>query len=247
MFLAWLLLHSIVLVMDLKKRWIAIYGSVIVMTLVLTFGTRMYIPVIYSGNVIPRKNCIVIDAGHGGIDGGATSCTGILESRLNLEIALKLEAVLHLLGHDTTMIRRTDISVYTSGDTIAQKKISDLKERVRIVNETPNSILVSIHQNTFSDGRYSGPQVFYASTSGSDTLARSMQSSLTEHLDPDGNRKSKRSSGIYLMEHIRCAGVLIECGFLSNPGEEKALSDPGYQKKLSCVIASVLSSHLSNT
>ena len=86
---------------------------------------------------VPRQHTIIIDAGHGGIDGGATSCTGVLESHINLEIALRLENVFHLLGYDTIMIRRTDESVYTQGNTIASQKMSDLKERVRIVNETP--------------------------------------------------------------------------------------------------------------
>ena len=109
---------------------------------------------------VPRRYCFVIDAGHGGIDGGATSCTGVLESALNLEIAKKLNDLMCFLGYDTVMIRTTDTSIYTKGETIAAQKVSDLKERVRIVNETENSVLISIHKNTFSDGRYGGAQVF---------------------------------------------------------------------------------------
>ena len=103
-----------------------------------------------------RKHTIIIDAGHGGEDGGATSCTGRLESGFNLEIAQRLDDLLHLLGYRTKMIRTTDSSVYTHGSTIAEKKVSDLKQRVSIVNSTPGALLVSIHQNTLSDGRYSG-------------------------------------------------------------------------------------------
>ena len=115
---------------------------------------------------VVRHHTVIIDAGHGGIDGGATSCTGVLESTLNLEIALRLNDLLTLLGMDTTMIRTTDTSIYTEGNTIAAQKVSDLKERARIVNDTENAILISIHQNTFSNSKYSGAQVFYAATEG---------------------------------------------------------------------------------
>jgi len=191
-----------------------------------------------------RANTIVIDAGHGGIDGGATSCTGVLESQINLEIALKLNDLLHLLGYDTVMIRTTDTSVHTEGNTIAAQKVSDLKERVRICNETDNAMVVSIHQNTFPDHRYSGAQVFYAKTEGSRELASALQTQLGKALNPGVNRKCKASEHIYLMENLRCPGILVECGFLSNPQEEALLREIGYQQKLCCVIASALSEFL---
>lgn len=196
---------------------------------------------------LEREHCIVIDPGHGGEDGGAISCTGLRESTYNLEIALRLRDLLQLLGFDTAMTRETDISVYTKGQTLSQKKISDLKQRVNQVNETPNAILLSIHQNNFSDSRYSGPQVFYSNTEGSQVLAKELQAALTASLTPGSRRMAKQSSGVYLMEHILCPGVLIECGFLSNPAEEAKLRDGDYQKKLCCVIASVVSQNLSNT
>lgn len=186
---------------------------------------------------VKRQCSIVIDAGHGGIDGGATSCTGVLESNINLEISMRLKDLLHLLGYHTVMIRTTDTSVYTSGNTIAAQKISDLKERVRIVNETENAILLSIHQNTFSESKYSGAQVFYAGNSQSKDLASQIQNSLIATLNPDSHRKAKASSGVYLMDHINCTGILVECGFLSNPEEEAKLRNAVYQQKLCCVIA----------
>lgn len=186
---------------------------------------------------ISRSVCFVIDAGHGGEDGGATSCTGIPESGLNLEISLRLHDLFALLGYDTRMIRDSDVSVYTKGDTVAQKKASDLKERVRITEETPGAVLLSIHQNHFTDSRYSGPQVFFADSEESLALATRMQTELTRNLAPGSNRQIKPASGIYLMEHITCPGILIECGFLSNVAEEARLRDPQYQKKLCAVIA----------
>lgn len=194
-----------------------------------------------------RSTCIILDPGHGGEDGGAVSVSGKPESTYNLEITNRLKDLLHLLGHETRMTRDSDISIYTKGETLAQKKVSDLKERVNIINGTKNALLLSIHQNSFPDARYSGPQVFYADTSGSEALAKQLQEVLSGQLHPGSNRRAKKASGIYLMEHIQCAGVLIECGFLSHYGEEARLRDPEYQKIIAALIAAGVSQYLSNT
>ncbi len=187
---------------------------------------------------VVREHTFIIDAGHGGIDGGATSCTGVLESKLNLEIAMRLNDLMQLLGYDTRMIRTTDISIYTEGNTIAAQKVSDLKERVRICNSTENAVLVSIHQNTFSDGRYYGAQVFYADTPGSKELANSIQNALFS------DRGAKKAGTIYLLQNIKCTGVLVECGFLSNPAEEAKLRIPEYQQYLCGVIVATISANI---
>ena len=228
------------------KLW-CLYILIVVGTLAIAeWGSRAVMTMVQTVPV-KRETCVVIDPGHGGEDGGATSCTGRLESTYNLEIALRLNDLFHLLGCDTRMIRTTDTSVYTKGETIAQKKVSDLRERVRIINETENALLLSIHQNNFSDSRYSGAQVFYAGTDGSEELAKLLQSHLVSALNPGSNRKSKKSDRVYLMEHIDCTGVLIECGFLSNAAEEAKLKSADYQKKLCCVIAATVREYLSNT
>lgn len=222
------------------------YAVVAVLFLVATIVGNHAVTAISENLPIERKNRIVIDAGHGGEDGGAMSCTGIAESGINLEIALRTNDLLNLLGYDTVMIRTTDTAVYTQGSTIAQKKISDLKERVRIVNETPNALLLSIHQNHFSDSRYSGGQVFYASNSESKLLAEMLQALFLDVLNPGSNRQCKEASGIYLMNHISCVGILVECGFLSNAEEEAKLSSRDYQQKIACVLAAALGTYLSN-
>ncbi len=190
---------------------------------------------------------VVIDPGHGGVDGGATSCTGKLESGYNLEISMRLNDLFHLLGFRTKMIRTTDTSIYTTGDTIAKQKMSDLKERVRIANSYENALLLSIHQNNFSDSKYSGAQVFYPSTGGSRVLAEQLQSAFVSTLNPGSKRRCKKAEGVYLMEHIECPGVLIECGFLSNPEEEGKLNSPEYQRKLCCTIAVSVINWIANT
>lgn len=193
---------------------------------------------------VERSCTIIIDAGHGGVDGGATSCTGVLESQFNLEIAMRLNDLFHLLGYETIMVRTSDISVYTEGGTIATKKVSDLKNRVALVNKTNNAILVSIHQNTFSDSQYSGAQVFYGTKGESRELADLLQASFSQTLNPGSKRATKKADGIYLMEHINCTGVLIECGFLSNPEEEAKLRSTEYQLQLCSVIAATMSNYL---
>lgn len=193
---------------------------------------------------LTNRTCFIIDAGHGGVDGGAVSCTGVYESKINLEISLRLNDLMHLLGYDTKMIRTEDISIYTQGNTIAGKKASDLKERVRIVNETQNGILLSIHQNHYSDSYYKGAQMFYPKTEGSESLAKQLQSAFVATLNPSSNRQAKPVEGLYLMKHIDKTGVLIECGFLSNHQEEYMLRQPDYQKKICSVIASVCANYL---
>ena len=192
----------------------------------------------------PSRNTVIIDAGHGGIDGGAVSCTGVTESKINLDIALKLDDLMHLLGIHTIMIRDTDRSVHTEGNTIATKKVSDIRNRVQAVNTTPNALLVSIHQNNFTDSRYFGAQVFYNQKSDSKVLADQIQATFRSTIDTENRRKTKKAQGIYLMEHINCTGVLIECGFLSNPTEEKKLRNDTYQQKICGTIACTISQYL---
>lgn len=202
----------------------------------------------FTENIKPayRFN-IVIDPGHGGEDGGAVSCTGVPESVYNLAISRRLQDLMNLLGYKTVMIRDSDISVYTKGETLAQKKASDLTQRVKIVNDTAGAVLLSIHQNYFDDSQYSGAQVFYAKTEGSQQLASELQKEIVSKLNKGSRRQAKMISGIYLMEHINCPGVLVECGFLSNQQEEALLRNSEYQKKISAVIAASLSQWLSNT
>ena len=229
--------------MENQKFWIGHVTYVaLAMVGILLFGLMgdRSITVLSEQATIKNRRCIVIDPGHGGEDGGAISCTGILESTFNLEIALRLDSLFHLLGYETKMIRKSDTAVHTEGNSIAARKASDLKARVRMANETENGLLISIHQNYFDQSQYSGAQVFYAKTEGSQALAQTLQNALRSALNPGSTRKEKPTSGVYLMEHITCPGILIECGFLSNPDEEAHLRDSAYQKKLCCTIAATI-------
>lgn len=177
---------------------------------------------------------IVIDPGHGGEDGGAVSRSGVRESVLNLQIAKRTQALCGLMGIHASMTRSEDVSIHSEGaGSISEKKSSDLKNRVKIANN--GDLLISIHQNHFSESKYSGAQVFYAPTLCSEELAKSVQKALAA-VDPQNNRKAKKSTGVYLMEHVQVPAILVECGFLSNDRETELLQQADYQKKLALAI-----------
>ena len=226
-----------------KVSTVIITVCVLVSLLISALITDSAVDSFVMNKSLTNRTYVIIDAGHGGIDGGAVSCTGVEESQINLKIALRLNDLMHLLGIHTLMIRTDDVSIHTSGGTIAAKKISDLKERVQIINETPNAILVSIHQNYFKDSRYSGAQVFYYTDP---TLAKQLQNAFIKTLNPESKRKVKKADGVYIMQNVTCPAALIECGFLSNFSEEQMPRDPNYQKKICCVIGAVIGCYIYN-
>lgn len=185
---------------------------------------------------------LVLDAGHGGEDGGAVSLTGVPESQINLAITLRMEALMAFCGTPTQLLRREDISLYSEGAaSLREKKVSDLHNRVEEIQREENTVLVSIHQNSFPQGKYHGTQVFYAPTEGSQVLAEGVQQAVQTALQPDNQRQAKEiPQEVYLMNHITCPAVLVECGFLTNPEEEAMLRTPEYQTKLAAVLSCAL-------
>lgn len=227
------------------KRFGFLYFLAVALCCALALLAGDAVTALAEGEVLPRQATIVIDPGHGGEDGGAVSCTGVQESELNLAVSLRLDALLHFLGYPTVLVRDSDTAIYGPGArTIAEKKVSDLKNRVALVNGVPEALLLSIHQNQFPDGKYAGAQVFYAATPGSRELAEAMQGDFVAVLNPGSRRRCKEAKNVYLMQHIRCTAVLVECGFLSNPGEEAKLRDPAYQQQVACVIAAAAARYL---
>lgn len=186
------------------------------------------------------KTVWIIDAGHGGEDGGAVAADGTKESDINLALAQKLSLLLELLGEETCMTRTEDISIHDEdASTLRQKKRSDLENRVSLVNETQGAVLVSIHQNSLpSSVRTQGAQVFYGTQEGSDALAHSVQEMLNRSVNA-GNEKGEKKIDptIYLMNHATAPAILVECGFLSNAAETALLKEENYQQTLAVVIA----------
>ena len=189
--------------------------------------TETFVPQAYSGHTL------VIDAGHGGEDGGAVSVSGVSESRIKLAIARRLELIMGLYGVDTVLLRTEDISLHSEGaSTLREKKISDLHNRVDRVNSIDNAVLISIHQNSYSDSQ------FFAPTDGSQAFGEYVQEVLRVSLNPDNTRLAKQiPDTVYLMNHITCRAILVECGFLSNPEEDQLLQTLGYQLKLASALA----------
>ena len=181
----------------------------------------------------------VLDAGHGGADGGTSSASGVLESDINLAITLRMRDLFTLLGQPTVLTRADENSLADDPSaTIRQQKVSDTKNRVALVNSIENARLISIHQNALA-GHPSvhGAQVFYNAVGDSSTLAETMQQELNQTVNV-GNEKGKKpiSKDIYLMSHVTCPAVLVECGFLSNTAESEILQTPSYQMLLAMTI-----------
>ena len=189
------------------------------------------------------KTVWIIDAGHGGEDGGAVAADGSKESDVNLAIAQRLDALLIFLGEETRMTRTEDISIHdASASTLREKKRSDLENRAALVNDTQGALLVSIHQNSLpSSKRTHGAQVFYGKKEGSAELANAVQTALNQTVNA-GNEKTEKAidASIFLMKNVTAPAILIECGFLSNESETALLKSGDYQQRLAVVIASGL-------
>ena len=186
---------------------------------------------------------IVIDAGHGGEDGGASGF-GLTEKDLNLAIAKKLQAVLQSLGMKAVMTRDTDVLLY---DAPKNKKMQDLRSRVRMAEEAGDAVFISIHQNKFPVEKYTGCQVYYSSGDArSRIFAGMIQSTVKLHLQPENTRSIKEAgSNIYVLDKLKIPAVLIECGFLSNRAEAEKLKSNEYQMQLVSAVAAALVGYLS--
>jgi len=184
------------------------------------------------------EQVLIIDPGHGGEDGGAVSVSGQKESDLNLAIALDLDQLMGFYGVQTLMTREDDRSIHDpKAETLREKKVSDLHNRVELVNRVEQATLISIHQNSYPDAQYHGTQVFYGEDTLSPPLAQGIQDLVGETLDPSNHRIPQRvPDSVYLMNHISCRAVLVECGFLTNPEEDRMLQDESYQRKLAMVL-----------
>ncbi len=192
-----------------------------------------------SASGVSGHPTILIDAGHGGVDGGTVAKDGTVEKGINLEIALKLETIFRMMGFDTVMTRREDISIHDdSAKTIRQKKISDLHNRLKLINETPDCLFISIHQNSYPYPNNTGTQVFYSPNHPeSQALAAAIQQSVIHLIQPQNTRKVKKSgTEIYLLYQAKTPAVMVECGLMSNAQETEKLRTEAYQNELALSI-----------
>ena len=186
----------------------------------------------------PPVQTLVIDAGHGGEDGGAVAENGTLESEINLDIALRLEALADFWGIPVVMTRSTpEIQYPENAETLSAKKKADQNARIGLIQSIPGAVLISIHQNYYPSAAPWGIQVFYGVVSGSEPLAEIAQENLTEQLAPDNRRlASPINESIYLMRKAECPAILVECGFLSNASELEKLETESYRTELAAVL-----------
>lgn len=192
-----------------------------------------------SANTENKGFYIILDAGHGGMDGGTSAADGTKEKDINLSIAKKLNALLTASGYKTVMLRNDDALIGDNSlSTIRARKVSDIRKRLEIAESYSESILLSIHQNYYSVPKYSGTQVFYSTNSPqSKILAQSIQDSVVAMLQPDNNRKIKPvGSNIYLLYNCTIPAVMVECGFLSNINEAEKLKTDSYQTQMALSI-----------
>ena len=190
-----------------------------------------------------RITTVVLDAGHGGEDGGAVSADGAVEKDLNLEIALLVKELLVANGINVILTRSTDTLLYDkTADYQGRKKVLDLAARRKIAEETPNSVFVSIHMNTYPMSTCRGLQVWYSPNDPrSKVLAKELQETVSSLIQKDNRRTIKSAtSGIYLLHKLQSPAILIECGFLSNPEEAKLLKDSEYREQLAFAIFSAI-------
>lgn len=229
-----------------------LFSSVCILISLLLFIFSFFKPVALltsnDNSVSSKIPCIIIDAGHGGFDGGASAADGFPEKHINLNIALYLSEYLTAFGYETLLTRTKDESLEESGlTTIRKRKTSDLHNRMKIMEETDNAIFISIHQNHFSQEKYSGMQVFYSPSFSDESsiLAESIQKCTAEKLQPENTRKIKEcTSSVFLIYKAVKPAVLVECGFLSNNKESELLKTENYQKKIALCIAMGIQNYL---
>lgn len=223
------------------KKWLLASAALLCAAMALFAGysyraITAVVPVLEQSDSLP---VIVIDAGHGGFDGGAVGVDGVVEKGINLAIAQKLYDLFTVNGFKVVMTRGEDESLEDEGlDTIRKRKNSDIHNRKALAESFDNSILLSIHQNQFTQSKYYGAQVFYGpKNEQSAVLGEIMQRRMTQMLQPENTRQMKPcGDSVYLIYHAKMPALLIECGFLSNPEESRKLTDPEYQRRVAFAI-----------
>ena len=205
---------------------------------VLWHGSGAYTAA-FAASAAGERPTVVVDAGHGGEDGGAVAADGTAEAGLNLAIALKVRDLLTFAGVDTVMTRTEDAAIYDdSAATLREKKTSDLRNRAELVNATENAVLLSIHQNSLPSSPVThGAQAFFNGADRAEALAVSVQEVLNQAVNTErAKQPAAIGSSVYLMQNITAPGVLVECGFLTNEAETARLKDESYQLRLAAAV-----------
>lgn len=217
-----------------KKRLLAMLSMVCVALFVFTFQIANKSNTVPTVSLPVSNKVIVLDAGHGKPDEGAESSNGTTEAETNLKIALKVQSLLEQSGSTVILTRSDENAIYDlDKNTLREKKISDIHNRVKIGNESSADIFVSIHLNKIPEQQYYGWQCFYKQNDEQSTLlAKSLQENLNEAIQKENKRVAMKLDNVYIIKHVEIPISIVECGFLSNAEEEAQLLDDEYQNKL---------------
>ena len=217
-----------------KKRIMMILSSIVLSVFFVAIGMGELKETVMTVASPVSNKVIILDAGHGSPDEGAESSNGTTENEINLKIVLKVQKLLESSGSTVILTRSDENAIYDlDKNTLREKKVSDIKNRVKIGNESSGDILVSVHLNKIPQSQYSGWQTFYSKKSeDSKKLAENLQVGLNESIEKENKRTALSISGKYLVDHVEIPMSIVECGFLSNPEEEKLLQTDEYQDKI---------------
>lgn len=220
-----------------RKALYLILSTIIILILLLSI-LRFKTKAVPTMNILIADKIIGIDPGHGGIDSGAISPNGIEEVEINLKIALKLRDIIVENGGKVVLTRERDEGLYTANSrSLKEMKTEDLHNRKEIIERGNCDILISIHLNSFEQSKYYGAQTFYGKDNlESQKLATCIQDQLREILDENNKRVPQELEDVFLINSIEIPSVIVECGFLSNPTEERLLTDENYQGKIALAI-----------
>lgn len=228
-----------------KKHAAAAFLSLAVLISLATFLFNLHDNTAISTGADRAKFTLVIDAGHGGIDGGAIGVDGSRESDINLSIALKLQAACDFFGKKNLMTRIDDSR---GANALTYSEHAELVYRTELVNSTENAILLSIHQNCFPTAQPSGPQVLYSDNDSSKRLGQITHDNLILCLYPESRRLAEPDrNNIFVLNNVNCPAILVECGFVSNHSDITKLTDQKYQTALSTVLFASYMQFLNNT
>ncbi len=224
------------MILILRKKLIILCGVILAFTVFsLSFFTGSDVPIFSVSN----GKIIVLDPGHGAPDGGAVGYAGTVESGLNLAVAKKLKSQLEKRGYTIIMTRTDENGLQTNkSESIREKKREDMNERLRIINNSEADLFVSIHMNLFRDKKYRGAEVIYADKFENSLLLAELIQAELKAIDPENQTRQvkKHDGSIFLLKNAEIPAVLVECGFISNPEEEKLLKDKDYQYRVACAI-----------
>ncbi len=213
--------------------------SFMVLCLVAVFGCGAFI---YTNAADDKEIRIIIDAGHGAPDGGAVGVSGIVEKDINLAIASKLSEVLEAKGFTTIMTRMGDNGIWDSqSETLREKKRTDMQSRLNIMKNSGGDLFVSIHMNSFTDKSANGLHIFYSANHPKiKPLAEKVQKEISDITGASAHAVKSADESLFLMKSPPIPSILAECGFLSNPEEEKKLTDSEYQSRIAWAIAEAI-------